>query len=86
MAEFGEEQVHCGGIEPGHHQCDTGVACRAYGADDPSGLVADIAQPARGMAALPPDIASPPLLPDPRLVLAPDFKPFGLGMCLRDFG
>jgi len=86
LAEFGEEQVHCGGIEPGHHQCDTGVACRAYGADDPSGLVADIAQPARGMAALPPDIASPPLLPDPRLVLAPDFKPFGLGMCLRDFG
>ena len=47
--------------------------------------MADIAQP-RGMAALPPDIAGPPLLPDPRLVLAPDFKPLGLGMCLRDFG
>ena len=86
MAEFGKEQVHCGGIEPGHHQSDTGVACRAYGADDPSRLVADIAQPARGMAALPPDIAGAPLLPDPRLVLAPDFKPLGLGMRLRDFG
>ena len=85
LAEFGKEQVHCGGIEPGHHQGHTGVACRADGADDPSGLVADITQPARGIAALPPDIASPPLLPDPRLVLAPDFKPLGLGMCLRDF-
>src|SRR6516164_5330287 len=59
LAEFGKEQVHCGGIEPGHHQSDTGVACRAYGADDPSRLLADIAQPARGMAALPPDIARP---------------------------
>src|SRR5215831_5571665 len=63
LAEFGKEQVHCGGIEPGHHQSDTGVAGRADGADDPGGLVADIAQPARGMAALPPDIAGPPLLP-----------------------
>ena len=71
---------------PSHHQGDTGVACRAYGADDPSRLVADIAQPARGLAALPPDIAGAPLLPDPRLVLAPDFKPLGLGMRLRDFG
>ena len=86
LAEFSKEQVHCGGIEPGHHQGDTGVACRADDADDPSGLVADIAQPARGMAALPPDIAGPPLLPDPRIVLAPDFKPLGLGVCLRDFG
>jgi len=47
--------------------------------------VADIAQPARGIAALPPDIAGPPLLPDPRLVLAPDFKPLGFRMRLRDF-
>src|SRR5215472_15541178 len=83
LAEFGKEQVHCGGIEPGHHQSDTGVACRAYGADDPSRLVADIAQPARGMAALPPDIAGPPLLSDPRLVLAPDFKPLGTLASLR---
>src|SRR5215472_6041348 len=86
LAEFGKEQVHGGRIEPGHHQSDTGVACRAYSADDPSVLVADIAQPARGMAALPPDIAGRPLLPDPRLVLAPDFKSLSLGMCLRDFG
>ena len=57
-----------------------------YGADDPNRLVADIAQPALGLAALPPDIARPPLLPDPRLVLAPDFKPLGPGMCVRDFG
>jgi hypothetical protein len=46
--------------------------------------VADIAQPARGIAALPPDIADSPLLPDPRLVLAPDFKPLGFRMRLRD--
>jgi hypothetical protein len=85
LAEFGKEQVHCGGIESGHYQGHTGVACRAYGADDPSGLVADIAQPARGIAALPPDIVGPPLLPDPRLVLAPDFKPLGFRMRLRDF-
>src|SRR6516165_6125049 len=44
LAEFGKEQVHCGGIEPGHHQGHTGVACRADGADDPSGLMSDIAQ------------------------------------------
>jgi hypothetical protein len=37
------------------------------------------------MAALPPDIAGPPFLPDPRLVLAPNFKPLGLRMSLRDF-
>jgi len=86
LAEFGKEQVDCGGIEPGHHQSNTGVACRTYGADDPSGLMADIALPARGMAALPPGIAGPALLPDPRLVLAPDFKPLGLGMCPGDFG
>jgi hypothetical protein len=85
LAEFGEKQVHCGGIEPGHYQGHTGVACRAHGADDPSGLVADIAQPARGIAALPPDIAGSPLLPDPRLVLAPDFKLLGFRMSLRDF-
>jgi hypothetical protein len=72
-------------LERAGHQGDTGVACRAYGPDDPSRLVADIAQPARGMAALPPDIASPPLLSDPRLVLAPDFKPLGFRMGLRDF-
>src|SRR6516162_11180689 len=86
LAEFSKEQVHRGGIEPGHHQGDTGVASRAYRPDDPCRLVADIAQPARGMAALPPDIAGASLLPDPRFVLAPDFKPLGLGMCLRDFG
>jgi hypothetical protein len=73
LSEFSKEGVHCGGVEPGHHQGDTGVACRAYRSDDPRRLVADIAQPARGMAALPPDIAGPPLLSDPRLVLVLDF-------------
>src|SRR6516164_9804692 len=72
LAEFSKEQVHRGGIEPGHHQGDAGVASRAYRPDDPCRLVADIAQPARGMAALPPDIAGASLLPDPRFVLAPD--------------
>jgi hypothetical protein len=37
------------------------------------------------MAALPPNIASPAFLSDPRLVLAPDFKPLGFRMSLRDF-
>jgi hypothetical protein len=41
LAEFSKKKVHRGGIEPGHHQGHTGVACRAYGADDPSRLVAD---------------------------------------------
>ena len=85
LSEFIKEEVHRGGIEPGHHQGDAGVARRAYRPDDPSGLVADIAQPARGMAALPPDIAGPPLLSDPCLVLAPDFKPLGFRMSPRDF-
>ena len=85
LCEFSQKQVHRSGVEPGHHQGDTAVACRAYCPDDPSRLVADIAQPARGMAALPPDIASPPFLSDPRLVLAPDFKLLGLRMSLRDF-
>src|SRR5499427_7757186 len=86
LSEFINKEVHRGGIEPGHHQGDAGVASRAYGPDDPRRLVADIAQTARGMAALPPDIAGPALLSDPRLVLAPDFKPLGFGMRLRDFG
>ena len=69
----------------GHRQGHTGVAYRADGAYDPSGLVSDIAQPVRGIAALLPDIAGPPLLADPRLVLAPDFKPLDFRMRLRDF-
>src|SRR4029077_16531579 len=85
LCELSQKQVHRGGVEPGHHQGDTGVACRAYRPDDPSRLVADIAQAARGMAALPPNIASPAFLSDPRLVLAPDFKPLGFRMSLRDF-
>ena len=85
LSEFGKKQVHCGGIDPCHHQCDAGVARRAHGPNNPGRLETDIAQPARGMAALPPDIAGPPLLPDPRLVLAPDFKPFDLRMSLCDF-
>src|SRR5215831_19171882 len=44
-----------------------------------------VAVSSRVIAALPPDIAGPPLLPDPRLVLAPDFKPLGFWMRLRDF-
>src|SRR6516225_5465799 len=86
LSEFSKENVHRGGIEPGHHQGYTGVACRAYGADDPCRLVANIAaQPARGIAALPPDIAGPALLSNPRLALAPDFKPLGFRMSLHDF-
>ena len=85
LTELSQKEVHCGSVEPGHHQGDAGVTGRAYGPDDPSRLVADIAQPARGMATLPPDIASPPFLSDPRFVLAPDFKPLGFRMSLRDF-
>ena len=85
LTELSQEEVHCGGIEPGHHQGDAGVTGRAYGPDDPSRLMADIAQPARGMASLPPDIAGPPLLSDACLVLAPDFKLLGFRMRLHDF-
>lgn len=84
LAELSKKEVHRGGVEPGHHQGDTGVTCRAHGPDDPSRLVADIAQPTWGIAALPPDIAGPPLLSDTCLVLAPDFKPLGFRMGLRD--
>ena len=68
LGEFGEKQVHRCGVEPGQHQRHPGVARRADGTDDPGRLVTDIAPPARGMAALPPDIAGAPLLPDPGLV------------------
>ena len=80
LREFGEKQVHRRGVEPGQHQRHAGIARRADGTDDPGRLVANIAPPARGMAALPPDIAGAPLLPDPGLVLAPDLKPLSLGM------
>jgi hypothetical protein len=60
LSEFSKKQVHRGGIEPGHHQGDTGVACRAYGPDDPSRLV----------AALPP--TSPLFDPAPVLFSADD--------------
>src|SRR5215475_5728597 len=56
LCEFSQKQVHRSGVEPGHHQGDTTVACRAYGPDDPSRLVADITQPARGMAGLSTDL------------------------------
>jgi hypothetical protein len=84
-SEFSKKEVHRGGVESGHHQGNPGVAGRAHRPDDPRRLVADIAQPAWGMAALPPHIAGPPLLSDPRLVLAPDFKPLGLRIRQRDF-
>ena len=44
----------------------------------------EIAPPARGMAALPPDIAGAALLADPGLVLAPDFEALDLGVGLGD--
>src|SRR5262252_1579655 len=80
LRQLDKKQVHRSGIEPGHHQRDTGVARRAHGANNPGRLETDVAQSARGLAALPPDIAGAPLLPDPRLVLAPDLKPLGLGV------
>jgi hypothetical protein len=80
LRELRKKQVHRRGVEPGQHQRHPGVARRADGTDDPSRLIADIAPPARGMAALPPDIAGAPLLPDPGLVLAPDLKPMSLRM------
>ena len=85
LRQLGEEQVHRRGVEPGQHQCDAGVACRADGTNDPGRLVADITPPARGVAALPPDIAGAPLLPDPGLVLAPDLQR-SLGMGLGNLG
>ena len=42
--------------------------------------MAEVAPAARGMAALPPDIAGAALLADPRLVLAPDLETLGLGV------
>ena len=80
LGEFGEKQVHRRGVEPGQHQRHPGVARRADGTDDPGRLVTHIAPAARGVAALPPDIAGTPLLPDPGLVLAPDLEPLSLRM------
>ena len=40
----------------------------------------EVAPPARGKAALPPDVAGAAGLPDPRLVLAPDLQVRGFGM------
>jgi hypothetical protein len=80
LREFGEKSVDRRGVEPGQHQGDAGIARGADRADDPGRQVAEITPPARGVAALPPDIAGAPLLPDPGLVLAPDLKPLGLGV------
>jgi hypothetical protein len=84
LGEFGEEQAHRFGVEPGHHQRRPGVARRAYRADDPGRAVPEVAPPARGMAALPPDVAGAAGLTDPCLVLAPDLETLGLGMGLYD--
>ncbi len=46
--------------------------------------MAEVAPPARGMAALPPDVAGAAFLTDPGLVLAPDFEAFRLGVGLGD--
>jgi len=82
LRQFGEEQVHRGGVELGQHQCHAGVARRAHRADDPGGAVAEVAPPARGMAALPPNITGAPFLADPRLVLAPDLEVRCFGVSL----
>src|SRR5215469_11217342 len=63
LRQLDKKQVHRSGVDPGHHQRDTGVARRAHGANNPGRLETDIAQPAGGMAALPPDIAGTPLCP-----------------------
>lgn len=83
--EFGEKEAHRFGVEPGHHQRRAGVARRAHRADDPGRAVCEVASPARGMAALPPDVAGAAGLPDPRLVLAPDLEALGLGVGRYDF-
>jgi hypothetical protein len=80
LREFGEKQVHCLGVEPGHHQRHAGVARGTYRADDPGRAVPEVAPPARGLAALPPDVAGTAGLPDPRFVLAPYLEALGLGM------
>ena len=80
LGEFGEKKVHRLGVEPGYHQRHAGVTRRAHRADDPGRAVAEVAPPARGMAALPPDVAGAAGLSDPRLVLAPQLEALGLGM------
>jgi hypothetical protein len=80
LRQLGEEQANRGSVEPGQHQRHASVARRADGADNPGRLVTDIAASARGVAALPPNVAGASFLSDPGLVLAPDLKPLGLGM------
>jgi hypothetical protein len=80
LGEFGEKEVHRFGVEVGHHQRHAGVARRAHGTDDPGRAVPEVAPPARGKAALPPDVAGAAGLSDPRLVLAPDLQARGFGM------
>jgi hypothetical protein len=48
LGQFGEEKVHRGGVEVGHHQRHAGAARRAHGADDPGRAMPEVAPPARG--------------------------------------
>ncbi len=84
LGQFGEEEVHRFGVEPGHHQGHAGVARGTHRADDPGRAVAKVPPPARGIAALPPDVAGAAGLPDPRFVLAPDLEALGFGVGLYD--
>jgi hypothetical protein len=84
LGQFGEEELHRGGVEPSEHQRHAGIALGTDRADDPGRAVPEVAPSARSMAALPPDVASAAGLPDPRLVLAPDFEALDFRMGLYD--
>jgi len=64
-----EEQLHRLGVHVGQDQSEGIVGSRLYCREDIGEREALVGYPTRALASLPPDMAGPALLADPRLVL-----------------
>ena len=71
-AEAIEEQLHRLGVHVGKDQREGVVGSRLHSGEDVGEREALVGDAARALAALPPDMAGPALLADPRLVLEKD--------------
>ena len=80
-----EEGLHRRRIRIGHHQREGVVRARLHGREDVGESETLVARPRRALAALPPDMADAPLLPDTRLVLEEQPEAFAFMRILNFF-
>ena len=79
-ADFGQVRIHRLGADAGQDERGPDAAIRAHGAEQVGRTVALVAWRARPAALVGPDISQGALLPDPGLVLPPDFERLAAGV------